>query len=166
MREVKIEKLVLNIGTKGDVEQLKKAVTLLGSISGKKVVETHAKKRLAAWKIRPGLPIGAKVTLRGKDAKELLIRLLSAVDNNLNPKCFTENGFSFGIAEYIDIPEVKYDPKVGIIGLDVCVTLKRAGYRIKQRRILKKKIHKRHTITKQDAMAFAQEKFKVKTDDG
>jgi len=76
MKNIRVEKVVLNIGTKGDTEKLKKAVSLLTTISKKKVVETHAKKRLAAWKIRPGLPIGAKITLRGKESEELLIRLL------------------------------------------------------------------------------------------
>jgi large subunit ribosomal protein L5 len=161
MRDIKIDKVVLNIGTKGEPERLKKAVSLLKSISKKEPVETTAKKRLAAWKIRPGLPIGSKVTIRGKAAEELIKRLLIAVDNKLNKKCFTQNGFSFGVPEYIDIPEVKYDPKIGIIGLDVCITLKRAGYRIKNRRIFKRTIPKNHTITKQDATKFAQNKLGV-----
>ncbi|MBT4114761.1 50S ribosomal protein L5 [Candidatus Woesearchaeota archaeon] len=161
MREVKIEKVVLNIGTTGDTEKMKKGVALLSAISGKKVVETHAKTRIAVFKIRKGLPLGSKVTLRGKDAEALLLRLLSAVDNKVKKRSFTENGFSFGVPEYIDIPEVKYDPKIGIIGLDVSVSLMRAGYRIKYRRILKRRIHKAHTVSKDDAIKFAQDKFKV-----
>ncbi len=161
MREIKVDKIVLNIGTKGETERVKKAVSLLTAISGRKVVETTAKKRLAAWKLRPGLPIGSKVTLRGKFAQELLTRLLAARDNKLKLKSFTENGFSFGIPEYIDIEGVKYDPKIGIIGLEANVTLKRAGYRIKMRRLLRKQIHRNHTITKEDAIKFAKEKFGV-----
>ena len=161
MKNIRVEKVVLNIGTKGDTEKLKKAVSLLTTISKKKVVETHAKKRLAAWKIRPGLPIGAKITLRGKESEELLIRLLSAVDNKLKEKSFTANGFSFGVPEYIDIPEVKYDPKIGIIGLDVSVSLMRAGYRVKARRLLKSKVNNKHMVSKDDAIKFTQDKFKV-----
>ena len=164
MREIKVEKIVLNIGTKGDAEQLKKGVSLLGTISKRKPIETCSKKRLAAWKIRPGLPIGTKVTLRGKAATELLMRLLTAIDNTLKKNSFNENGFSFGVPEYIDIPEVKYDPKVGIIGLEVCVTLKRPGYRIKRRRIFNKSIRLNHKITKEDAMKFAMDKLGVKVE--
>ena len=163
MREIKIEKIVLNIGTHGDTANMEKAKSLLCKISKKKVVETTAKKRLASWKIRIGLPIGIKVTLRGKEAEELLGRLLLAVNNKLNPKSFTENGFSFGVPEYIDIPEVKYDPKIGIIGLEVAVSLMRRGYRVKNRRLMKVKIHKTHTISKEDAIKFAQDKLGVNT---
>ena len=164
MREIKVEKVVLNIGTTGDTEKLKKAVALLSTISGKKVVETHARKRLAAFKIRPGLPLGSKVTIRGDAAEKLLVRLLSARDNKVKPSSFTVNGFSFGVPEYIDIPEVKYDPKIGIIGLDVCVSLKRTGYRVKNRRLFNTKIGGKHAISKAEAIKFAQDKFGVKSE--
>jgi large subunit ribosomal protein L5 len=161
MRGIKIEKIVLNIGTKGDTNMLEKAKSLLTTISKKKVVETVAKKRIAAWKVRIGLPIGLKVTLRGKEAEELLNRLLVAVDKKIKETSFTENGFSFGVPEYIDIPEVRYDPKIGIIGLAVSVSLKRSGYRIKNRKILKVNINRKHSISKEDAIKFAQEKLSV-----
>ena len=74
-------------------------------------------------------------------------------------KKFNENGFSFGISEYINIPEVKYDPKIGIIGLNVSVTLKRPGFRVKKRKLSPSKISKSHRITKEDAIEFAKEKL-------
>lgn len=161
MKEIKIEKVTLNMGTNGDPERMKKAVALLGKISEMKVVETKAKKRLAAWKLRPGLPIGAKVTIRKKRAKEILKDLLVAVDNKVSKKSFNPGGFSFGVSEYIDIPNIKYDPKIGIIGLEASVTLERAGFRIKKRRLCSRKIHKKHAITKDDAIQFAQNKLGV-----
>jgi len=163
MKDIQVEKITLNIGTNADPVRMKKGVALLRKISGTKVVETTAKKRLAAWKLRPGLPIGAKVTLRKSEAQRILKNLLIAVDNKISKRSFNPGNFSFGIKEYIDIPEVKYDPTIGIIGLEVSVTLERPGYRIKRRRLLNKKISHKHIITKEDTIKFAQDKFGVET---
>ena len=96
-------------------------------------------------------------------AVKMLARLLKAVDDNLKPGQFDTNGnLAFGVPEYIDVPEAKYDPSIGIMGLEVCVTLERPGYRIKKRRLKKKKISARHAITKEDAIKFMETKFKVK----
>ena len=163
MRDIKIEKVTLNIGAGPDQDKVEKAFNLLKNISNKAPVKTIAKKRIATWKIRPGLPIGAKVTLRKKEAEELLKRLFSAVENRLNPRSFDNEGnFSFGIKEYIDIPKAEYDPNKGIIGLEVSVTLERPGFRIKKRKVKTKKIPTRNKITKEEAMKFIQEKFNIK----
>lgn len=164
MRVIKIEKVVLNICAGAEQEHVRRAVTLLSSISNMSAVETKAKKRIASWKIRPGLPIGSKITLRGASAEELLRRLLVAVDSILPKKVFTKNGFSFGIKEYIDIPKVKYDPKVGIIGLDVCVSLSRPGYRVKTRKLRSSRLSVSHSISKEDAMEFVKDKLGVKVE--
>jgi len=161
MRQIRLEKITLNIGTGAEPENVKRAVALLNTISNLKPIETLSKKRLAAWKIRPGLPIGAKVTIRGKAGHELLVRLLQARENKVQKDSFTENGFSFGVNEYIDIPGVKYDPKIGMIGLDVCVTLERPGFRVKRRKLKSTKLSKKHTISAEDAAAFATEKLGV-----
>ncbi len=162
MRAIKIDKVTLNIGAGAEVENVEKAVALLEKIAGTKAVKTKSKKRIAEWKLRPGLPIGARVTLRKKAAAEVLQRTLKAANFELPKSAFTLNSFSFGIKEYIDIPGVKYDPKIGIIGLSVCVSLIRAGYRVKKRKIRKAKISPTHLVTAEDAMKFAQEKFGVK----
>jgi len=162
MREIEIEKVVLHVGTTPEPNDVKKAVLLLETVSGTKVVNTHAKKRIAAWKIRPGMPIGAKVTLRGAKAKALLKRLLYALDFNLKEKQFTENGFAFGVKEYIDIEGTKYDPKLGMLGLEVCVTLTRPGFRVKQKRLRRGKVGGKHIISKEDAIQYASTKLRVK----
>jgi large subunit ribosomal protein L5 len=161
MRQIRVEKLTLNIGTKGDPEHLKKGVSLLTAISHRKVVETKAKKRLAAWKLRPGLPIGAKVTLRGEYAEKIFKNLLVAIEKKISKKSFNPGNFSFGVKEYIDIPEVKYDPKIGIIGLEASVTLERPGFRIKKRRLSNKRLPLKHQITTEDTIKFVQEAFGV-----
>jgi len=162
MREIKIDKITLNIGAGVEAENVDKAMALLKTLSGAKVVKTLCSKRIATWKLRPGLPIGAMVTIRGKKAETLLKQLLQAVSFEIKPTSFMENGFSFGIKEYIDIAGVKYDPKIGIIGLDVAVSLKRPGFRVKTRKLKKSKLGFGHHITAQDAQVWAQEKLGIK----
>jgi large subunit ribosomal protein L5 len=136
---------------------------LLKNITGIEPVKTFTNKRIPNWGLRPGLPIGCKLTLRGSPAKELLVRLLSAKDNRLEEKQFDKEGnLAFGIHEYIDIPGAKYDPKIGIAGLEVCITLERPGFRIKRRRIKKSRIPKKHRITREEAMEFMKKEFGIK----
>ncbi len=162
MKEIKVAKVTLNIGAGKDQNQIKKGIKLLKNITNEKPVETITKKRIAGWGIRPGLPIGCKVTLRKEKAVKLLKNLVKAKESRLNEKQFDDNGnIAFGIAEYIDIPEVKYDPEIGIIGLEVCITLERAGYRIKKRKICKRKIHKNHKISKEEAIKFMKNNFSI-----
>jgi len=162
MKKIDIEKITLNmcVGQPGD--NLDKAIRLLNKITTFKPVKTKAKKRIPTWNIRPGLEIGCKVTLRGQKAKELLKRLLASINNQLNEKNFDNQGnLSFGIPEYIDIPGVEYDASIGIIGLEVAVTLKRPGFRIKNRKIKPKQIDKHHKISKQEAIDYMKNEFKI-----
>ncbi|MBI2143587.1 50S ribosomal protein L5 [Candidatus Woesearchaeota archaeon] len=160
MRQMKVAKLTLNIGAGKSTEKLEKGLKLLGSITKKVPVKTFTNKRIPSWGLRPGLPIGCKVTLRKENAIELLKRLLQARGNKLSMGQFDNEGnVSFGIPEYIDIPGVNYSPEIGIMGLEVCVTLERPGFRIKKRKIMKRKVPARHRITKEDAVSFVKEKF-------
>lgn len=163
MKEIRMEKVTLNIGTGGPGEPLEKALKLLSNITNMKPIETKAKKRIPTWGTRPGLSIGAKVTLRGKKAEDLLVRLLAAVNNQVGFRNFDERGnIAFGIPEYLDIQGIEYDMSIGIIGLNVIVTLTRPGYSIKARSIRKRKVSKKHQITKQEAIEFMKNKFKIK----
>lgn len=166
MQNIRIEKITLNIGTGSPGETLDKSLKLLKKISGAKSVTTKAKKRIPGWGLRPGLEIGCKVTLRGKKAVELLQRLLQAKGNILNPRNFDETGnFSFGIQEYFDIPKVEYDSEIGIRGLEVAISLERPGFRIKKRKIKRSKLGSKHLITKEDAIKFVENEFKVKVEE-
>ena len=162
MRKIKIEKITLNIGAGVEVERIDKAAVLLERITGRKIVRTKAKRRIAAWKLRPGLPIGVKITVRGQEAEEILVRMLKATNYELPETCYTQDGLTFGVPEYIDIPDVKYDPKIGIIGLNVSVTLIRPGFRVKNRRLKKGKIPARHRISADEVKKFMEKKFSVK----
>lgn len=109
------------------------------------------------------MPIGCKLTLRNKEATELLKRLLEARGNTLAiSNLDNEGNISFGIKEYIDIPGVRYDPEIGIMGLQVCITLKRKGFRVKHRAIKKSLIPKRHRVGKDDAADFMKKNFSLK----
>lgn len=162
MREIKIEKVTLNIGAGRSPEVLEKGLKLLRNIAGMKPVKTVTNKRIPAWDIRPGLAIGCKVTIRKNKAKQLVTNLLKAKDNKLNEKQFDDQGnVAFGIHEYIDIPGVSYDPEIGIMGLEVCVTFERPGFRVKRRRIKRKRIGSRQKVSKQDAIDFMKKEFGV-----
>lgn len=162
MQKVKIGKVTLNIGAGKDPAKLEKGITLIKSITKIEPVKTITNKRIAEWGLRPGLPIGCKLTLRKKTAHDLLLRLLVAKEQQLNERNFDQKGnVSFGIHEYIDIPGVQYDPKIGVIGLEVCITLEKNGYRIKTRKIKQKKLPAKHTVTKQEAIEFMKTQYKT-----
>lgn len=162
MRTIRIEKLTLNIGAGKDTALLEKGEKLIEQLTGVKPVRTKTQKRIPGWGLRPGLPIGVKLTLRGKKAEELIPRLLSAKEKILKLSNIDETGnVSFGIPEYIDIEGAKYDPAIGIIGLQACITLERPGYRIKKRRIRPVKLNAKHRIKKEEAKAFIEERFAV-----
>jgi large subunit ribosomal protein L5 len=142
---------------------LEKAEKLIERLTGVKPVKTKTQKRIPGWGLRPGLPIGVKLTLRGKQAEELIPKLLAAKENRLKPSNLDQAGnVSFGIPEYIDIEGAEYDPKIGIIGLQACITLERPGYRVKRRRVRNAKPGKKHVITPAEALAFMTDRFKTK----
>ena len=162
MREIFIGKVVVNMCVGETGEELEKAGKILGQVTGAKTVKTKAKVKQPKWDIRPGLEIGVKTTLRGEKAADFLKNALAAKDDTLSEKNFDRAGnFGFGVQEHIEMPKVKYDPKLGIKGFDVLVSLERRGYRVKKRKLRKKKIGKKHVITKGEAIGFMKEKFGV-----
>jgi large subunit ribosomal protein L5 len=121
-----------------------------------------AKKTLPTFNIKKKEPIGAKLTLRGKAAEDFLVLALKAAGNSLRMSQFDQQGnFSFGIEEHTDFPGMRYDPEIGIFGMDVSVALKRAGYRIARRRVAKKKLPSRQRLGQDDTVEFIKKKFGV-----
>ena len=159
MREIKIEKVVLSTGGTG--EDLEKGVKLLKILTGEKPAKMKSKKRIPSWSVRPNLEVGTVVTIR-KNPEELLKRMLITIDNVLKKKQISENNFSFGIKEYIEIPGVEYQRDIGIMGFDVTVVFKRTGRRVKLRKIKKGKIPKKHMISKDEIIKFMEEKFQTR----
>ncbi len=160
MRTPSIGKVTVHIGTGESGERLTTAEKLLETIVRQKPVRAIAKKTLPTFSIKKREPIGCKVTLRGKNASEFLKTALKIIDNRLNASQFDENGnFSFGIEEHTDFPGMKYDPSIGIYGMDVNVALKRPGYRIRTRKIERHKLPQNHRLKKDDAISFLKEKY-------
>ncbi len=163
MREVRMGKLTINIGCGTGGEKLDKAKKLLEKITGKKAVITNSRSR-STFGVAKGRPLGCMVTLRGNDATGFLKKALDAIDGKLPERVFDRQGnFSFGVREQIDLPGVRYDPEIGIYGMDVCVTLERRGFRVKEKRI-PHKLGKRHVITSDDAKEWAAKNFGVKVE--
>ncbi|MEM4348140.1 MAG: 50S ribosomal protein L5 [Candidatus Anstonellaceae archaeon] len=162
MKEIMVDKVTLNIGVGRGGQELENAKVLLERLTGSKAVPTKAKVRNPVFRIKKGDLIGTKTTLRGQKAIDFLKKALKAKAMTLPKRCFDKEGnFSFGIAEYIDFPGAKYDPQIGIMGFDVCVTLKRRGFRVNKRRRGSAKIGKKHRISKEEGIEFAKKAFGI-----
>nr|AIF15684.1 ribosomal protein L5P (RP-L5, rplE) [uncultured marine thaumarchaeote KM3_71_C08] len=163
MKKISLAKIVLNMGIGKSGEPIEIGKIALEQITGKKPNARNAKKSQRDWGVRKGEPIGVAVTVRDNNATELLKKLLVAKDNQIEEKVFDNEGnLSFGIKEHIDIPGIKYDPKIGILGLEVSISLVRPGFNIKHRSLHKTKVGKNHRITKNDAIKFLTEEFGAK----
>ena len=165
MKEIRVGKVTLNVGAGKSTEALDKGLKLLKNLTGIAPVKTFTSKRIPSWGLRPGLPIGCKLTLRRDKAKDILVRMLKAKNNMLKESQFDNEGnVAFGIHEYIDIPGAKYDPEIGVTGLEICITLERPGFRIKRRRIMRSNIPKKHRIMKAEAVEFMEKAFGIKVE--
>ena len=162
MRKIFLSKVVLNMGIGKSGEPVEIGKKTLSQITGKKPNTRNAKKSQRDWGVRKGEPIGVAITVRNDDAIELLKRLLVAKDKKINSHSIDNEGnVSFGIKEHIDIPGIKYDPKIGILGLEVSASLSRSGFNIRLRSKNKSKIGKKHRISKDDTIKFLTENFGV-----
>ncbi|ABK77503.1 ribosomal protein L5 [Cenarchaeum symbiosum A] len=162
MRKITLEKVVLNMGVGQSGNAVEVAKRALGEISGKKPCGRDAHETQRDFGVRKGEPIGAAVTIRGEDAGALARRLFEAKGGQVKGRSFDDFGnFSFGIGEHIDIPGIKYDPGIGILGLDVCMTLSRPGYGIRKRSKHKARVGRSHRITATEAKDFVVREFGV-----
>ena len=162
MLKPRIEKVVVNCCVGKSGEPLEKAMKIIEELTGQKPCIRRAKKTIRGFGIRKGEPIACVVTLRKQKAIEFLKKALAAVDYKLKASSFDEHGnFSFGIKEHIEIPGTKYVPELGIIGMDVCVSLERPGYRVKRRRRCRTKVGHKHLLTREEGMVFARHELGV-----
>jgi large subunit ribosomal protein L5 len=128
----RVEKITLNMGVgeaKTEAKALDSAIEELTTIAGQRAQVRRARKSIAGFKIRDGMPIGARVTLRGDRMYEFLDRLVSIAlprirdFRGLNPRSFDGRGnFSLGIREQLIFPEINYDDIAAVRGLDVAIT--------------------------------------------
>ncbi|MFW6449426.1 MAG: 50S ribosomal protein L5 [Nanoarchaeota archaeon] len=166
MMDINIEKLTLNVGAGKDHDKLEKGVKLIEYLTGITPVKTKSNKRIPGWGVRPGLPIGCKVTIRGKKKKELIKKFVEAKDNLLKPSQFDNNGnVSFGVHEYINIPGIKYHPEIGIMGFQIAITLSKPGKRVANRRLGKRKVPMKQRVSREEAIDFMKKEFNVELDE-
>jgi large subunit ribosomal protein L5 len=163
MRELRLEKVVVNIGIGDNENMYPNAKALLQKLTGKEAVPTHSKRREPELKIRKGQVIGAMVTLRGNDAKDMLKRALDANNNTVKESAVANNSLNFGVNEYIYFSGVKYDPKIGMLGLNVNAAFGRRGKRVELRRRKAGSVGLNHRNIEPDELrGFITEKFGAK----
>jgi large subunit ribosomal protein L5 len=162
MRQPTIEKVVVNIGVGEAGERLVKAQKVLEMLTGQAPVVTTSRTTNRDLGIREGMPIGCKVTLRHDRAEEFLKRALWIRENRVAEYSFDPEGnLSFGIFDYTDFEGMRYDPEIGIFGMDVNVVIQRPGYRVRKRRIMNRRLPHRHRLTREEAMDFMKERFAI-----
>ena len=163
MRDLRISKISVNIGVGEAGEKLVKAQKVLEMVTGQKSVQTLSKTVNRDLGIREGMPLGCKVTLRGENAEKFLARALSIRENRVYEYSFDKEGnMSFGISDYTDFDRMKYDPEIGIFGMDVNVVIRRkGGERVERRALLRKSIPKEHRVGRDEAIQFMKDKYNV-----
>lgn len=159
MRTPKIDRVVLNVG--GTADKLEKGFILLQKLTGKKAVKITATKRIPTWGVRPGLQVGAKITLRGDDAEAFIKKVIPAINNTIKEKQIRPNFVSFGIHEYIEIPGVEYIREVGIMGFEITIVFIRTGRRVALKKVKRGRV-RRQDVTIEEIEKILQDKFKIK----
>ena len=158
MREIEIEKIILNCGGIG--EKLDRSVKLLEMITKRKVSRTKSRKRIPAFGIAPGKEAGCKVTIRNREEiNKLLKRFFAAIGDKINKKVITNNHFSLGIHEYIEVPGLEYNRDIGILGFEVAVVFKRKGKSVMYKKIRKGRYPKKQDVSGEEIIEFLNKNF-------
>lgn len=162
MRAIRVGKVVVNIGLGKSGEAIERGKQVLEQVTGQKPSQRRAKTSIRDFGVHKGEPIGVSVTVRGEGVTGLIEKLLAAREKKLAASSFDPRGsVSFGIKEHIEIPGIKYDPAIGILGMNVSVLLERPGYSVARRSRRTARIGKAHRVSKEESMQYFKEKFGV-----
>ncbi len=160
MRRIRVGKVVLNIGLGKSGEAIERGKKVLEQVSGQTPTQTKAKRSVRDFGTHKGEPIGVVVTVRGPETTVLIQKLMEAREKKLNESCFDPRGsVSFGIKEHIEIPGIRYDPAIGILGMNVSVLLERPGFGVSRRGRKTSRVGKAHLISKEEAMQYFRDNF-------
>ena len=162
MRKIRVGKVVVNIGLGKSGEAIERGKKVLQQVTGQAPAQTRAKSSVRDFGIHKGEPIGVVVTVRGEGTAPLMEKLLTAREKKLQESCFDPRGsVSFGIKEHIEIPGTRYDPAIGILGMNVSVLLERPGFSVSRRRRKTARVGKSHLITREEAVQYFKDNFGV-----
>ncbi len=163
MLSPQITKVTVNIGVGEGGRRLQLAEKVLEVLTGMKPSRTLSTKTNRDLGTRKGAPIGCKVTIRDSETVESFLKDAFWVrDHTLPSYNFDSQGnLSFGISDYTDFPDQKYDPDIGIFGMDVNVVLERPGHRISRRRRRKSRVAYSHRIGRNESKEWFTEKFEL-----
>ncbi|MEM4573048.1 MAG: 50S ribosomal protein L5 [Candidatus Caldarchaeum sp.] len=151
----RIEKVVVNCCVGEGGAKLEKAQKIIESLVGQVPEVRKARKTIRGFGIHRGEPIAIRVTLRKQLAEEFLRKVLAAVNNRVKKSSIDKDGnISFGIKEHLDIPGTRYNPELGIIGMDVTVHLSKPGYRVRKRAYRPSKVGRRQMVSVYEAVEF------------
>merc|ERR1712105_519579 len=143
----------------GSGDRLVRAGKVLEALTGQAPVFSKARYTVRSFGIRRNEKIAVHCTVRGAKAEEILEKGLKVKEYELRKNNFSSTGnFGFGIQEHIDLG-IKYDPSIGIYGMDIYVVLGRPGFNIAQRRRQKSKIGPQHKVNKEESMKWFQQKY-------
>lgn len=159
--KIEIDKVVINIGAGGDISKIDAAKALLKKLVGKKPVITKSTSAAKTFRIKKGVPMGVKITLRKQKATDFLKLFFTAFENIKASSFDNQGNLSCGIPEYFRMKDVKYDPSIGTIGLECMILLKKPGRRVKLRKRATSKIGKKQRVTKEEAIEFIRKEFGV-----
>lgn len=162
MRKIRVAKVVVNIGLGKSGEAIERGKKVLEQVTGQSPAQTRAKKSVRDFGIHKGEPIGVVVTVRGEGTAPLITKLLAAREKKLPESSFDARGsVSFGIKEHIEIPGIRYDPAIGILGMNVSVLLERPGFRVARRNRRASRVGKAHLVGREEAIQFFKDNFGV-----
>ncbi|KYR02372.1 S60 ribosomal protein L11 [Tieghemostelium lacteum] len=159
MRALRIDKLILNICVGESGDRLVRAAKVLEQLTGQTPVYSRARYTVRSFSIRRNEQIATHVTVRGEKAVEILEKGLKVKEFELRAKNFAQNGsFGFGIQEHIDLG-IKYDPSIGIYGMDFFVVLSRPGYRVAQKKRCQGKVGFPHKIQRDESIQWFKQTY-------
>ena len=163
MTQLRLDKVVINIGVGQNENGIENAKALIKKLTNHNAGVTVSKRRDPELKLRKGQQIGTVSTLRKKEAYDLLKRALDANNNVIARNAIANNSLNFGVKEYIYFTGVKYDPKIGILGMNINAAFSRKGARVahrKRKAAVPGKIHSR--VTKEEILQYLQSNFNAK----
>ncbi len=163
MSQPRITKVVVHIGVGEAGQRLMVAERVLELLTGLSSVRTIAKSTNRDVGTREGAPIGCKVTMRDSSTIDTFLKDAFWVrEQIIHEWSFDEGGnLSFGIKDYTDFPKQKYDPEIGIFGMDINIVLERPGHRVSRRRRRSSRVGAGHRVSREECKSFFQDHYNV-----